>query len=219
MSSRPQINQRRTPHPPQMLRQFWIVQVRVPAHSRRRFPGSQKHQQLQLGRFQRGDFQCDWPKRIKKQHPPKFIQIVDEPLRHRSVRQVQPRRIRHHQFAHQLRPQNRQFHSQPAAERKSHHRHIAQIELLEKIDVVPGQILNVVDLIQPFRKRKPRMRRRDHRKTPRQPVVKRRPLHLAAGAVQIHQRRPLPAAHHLRLLPGNGDEISRILNLRHDECH
>ena len=94
------------------------------------------------------------------------------------------------------------------AEREADDGHAAELQLGEQIDVVPGVVVDVADLLKPLRIGKAGMSRQIDGEVLGQLLVERHPLGLAAGGVQVEQRRPLATDGELGFLAGDGEEGS-----------
>jgi hypothetical protein len=89
------------------------------------------------------------------------------------------------------------------AEREADNGDAAQFQLGQEIDIVPGVVGNVANLVQPLRIGKARMSRQIDGEVLRERGMKRHPVGFAAGGVQIEERRPLATDGELGFLAGD----------------
>ena len=192
---------------PQVLRQAGVVQVRIPADAGGRFAGLEPLDDPRVveafGQRERNARVV----RIFEEQVAELGEVVDEQLGHRSIRQPQAGRIDEDQLLDEGRAEDRQFDRRPAAEREADDGHAAELQLGQQIDVVPGVVGDVANLIEPLRIGKARMSRQIDGEVLGQLLVERHPLGLAAGGVQIEERRPLATDGELGFLAGDGGEV------------
>ena len=102
---------------------------------------------------------------------------------------------------HELADARGRFHrdrrSDPAAERDARQRYIAQVELVEQVEIVVGEVVDRIDALRQLGGAKARMRRRDQARLRREPVEHRRRRIEPDAGVQEQQRPALAALEHV----------------------
>ena len=81
----------------------------------------------------------------------------------RRAGDVQPGSVDQHQPLDPLGPMDRQFNAQPRAEREADDRHAVELQRVQQVDIVPDQVLHVVDVFEPLAQGEARMGRHDRR--------------------------------------------------------
>ena len=171
------------------------MQVGIPAHLRRRLERLQLRVGDVLGHV--GD------RRHGVQHLRQGVVLVveDQPgeLGRRGAEELADRRlvdpqadgVGQDETLDALGIERGELHRDPAAERGTDHRHRAEPERAQQVDVVEDHVEDAVDLVDAGRLGEAGMRGEMHREPPGEPIVRLEPLHVGPDAVQVEERRPV----------------------------